>query len=245
MNRPKFPDALLTPFNAVILGSTIIISALYFSWYGSFTKPAIFGAIILIFSVFYSMLFTEKPSQELLDEIEMRKLANEKNDNLTPIIEKIITSLKSIKQKSKSNSKFLIITKFMDEISNFEEIIPKLIRNYRNGMAFIREHKCQVETEIKNLKYKHSSSSGAAKETYLKTLQEKEQTMLEMKDIQNGLDECESKLHYIYSTLQKIETIVASSEFDDAMTEQDAQDISQQLDVFSSSIKDVVKIMKI
>jgi len=236
---------LFTPLNSVIIGATVIFSALNFTWYGEFLKPALFGGIVLSFSLLYSVFFATQTSQQQLNETEMIKLANERIDNLTPIIEKIITSLQNIKEKSKTDSKFLIITKFMDEISSFEEMIPKLIKSYRIGSAFLRDRRYQIETEIKNIEYKLPSITGVARETYEKTLVEKQQTMNEMTDIQNSLDECESKLHYILSTLEKIEAIMASSELNDAVSDQDAQDIGQQLEVFSSSIKDVVKLMKI
>jgi len=246
MNIPKFLNILLTPLNSIIIGATVIFSALSFTWYGDFSKPFLFGSIILIFSVLYSVFFSSaESSQENLNESEMHKLAHERNDNLTPVIEKIISSLQNIKEKSKNDSKFLIITKFMDEISTFEEMIPKLIKSYRSGSSFLRERRYQIQTEIQNIEYKLSSTTGIAKETYEKTLAEKQQTMNEMTAIQNSLDDCESKLHYILSTLQKIEAIIAASELNDVVSDEDAQNISQQLEVFSSSIKDVVKLMKI
>jgi len=247
MNKQQYPilNALFTPLNAVIIGVTVIISALNYFWYGSFAKPAMFGFIVLLFSVLYSLFFTERYSKDQLNEEDMKKLANERIDNLTPILKNIIASLHSIKEKSKNESKFLIITRFMDEISGFEEIMPNLIESYRTGSAFLREHRYPIQMEINNIVYKLPSSTGIAKETYEKALAEKQQTMNEMTDIQNSLEGCESKLHYILSTLQKIEAIMASSELNDAISDEDAQDISQQLEVFSSSIKDVVKLMKI
>jgi len=247
MRKQQYPilNALFTPLNAVIIGATVIISALNYSWYGSFTKPAMFGFIVLLFPVLYSIFFTQQYSKDQLNEEEMKRLANERIDNLTPILENIIASLHNIKEKSKNEKKFLIITRFMDEISSFEEMIPNLIESYRTGSAFLRERRYPIKMEIKNIEYKLPSMTGIAKETYEKTLAEKQQTINEMADIQNSLEGCESKLHYILSTLQKIEAIMASSELNDAISDEDAQDISQQLDVFSSSIKDVVKLMKI
>ena len=247
INVRTITDSIFNIPNAVIFGLTVIVSAFYFKVSGSMFKPMFFGIILMFFSTMYSLLFGKQIKAETTEtnEAELNRLANETQDNLTPIIRGLISLLKNLKGKSRDNLKFLFVSNFLDEIYNFEQMIPKLVNNYRKGSSFLKEKKYLVSNEIKNLEYKLIASIGIARTTYEKALEEKRQTLNEMQGIEDTLDEFESKLHYILSTLEKIETTVESSDLKDEVTDEEAQNINQQLEAFSDSIKDVVKLMKL
>ena len=247
INSKIISEAIFNITNSIIFGATVVSSAAFFTWYGSAVKPIVFGSVVMAFSTLYTLLFSSQPNDSSVgfDKTEILKLVYETHDNLTPIIKELIDSLTNLKQKSQINSKFLIVSKFTDEICNFEQMIPNLVRSYRKGAKFLKDKAYQITTEIKNVEYKLNTSTGVTKETYEKVLEEKRQTLKEMQDIQDTLDQCESKLHYILSTLEKIEATVESSDLKDTITDEDTENINQQLESFSESIKDVVKLMKL
>ena len=233
--------------NTIILVLTIIVSIIFQIEFNSASPPIILGGIFIVLSILYNFHINMRKlkSPNEYDAKHLRELASQKHDNLTPIIKKLVDTMERLKHKSQNNSKFLFVSKLVDDICDFERIIPILVENYRQGTKFLKQRSYKLSIEISNIEANLNSSTGTAKETYTKTLAEKKQANIEMHDIQNTLNECESKLHYILSTLQKIEATVESSDIKDNNTDQEIQEVSTQLEVFSESVKDVVTLMKI
>ncbi|HBY19411.1 MAG TPA: hypothetical protein DEG71_00040 [Clostridiales bacterium] len=233
--------------NSIILVLTIIISIIFQIEFKSASAPIILGGIFIVLSILYNLQINKRKlkSPNEYGAKQLRELASQKHDNLTPIIKKLVDTMERLKHKSQNNSKFLFVSKLVDDICDFERIIPILVENYRQGAKFLKQRSYKLSIEINNIESNLNSSTGTVKETYAKTLAEKKQANNEMHDIQNTLNECESKLHYILSTLQKIEATVESSDIKDNNTDQEMQEVSTQLEVFSESVKDVVTLMKI
>lgn len=243
----KLTRSIFSIRNSVIFGGTVIASAFFYKVSGSFREPLILGIIMFLFSVFYALAF-ERGSKDREEEYGMNNINQlfKVNDSLTPVIKKIVLSLRNLKKKSSENARFMIVERFMEDIVNFEHMIPKLVNSYRKAYGFVRGKDVLISNEIKNIQYKLQRSEGEkAKDIYNKALDEKKQTLEEIKEIKNTLDECESKLYFILSSLQKIETIIEGSELKDMASEEDNENISQQMEIFSESIRDVVKLMKL
>lgn len=242
MNFRRFSRAIFGTPNAVIIGATVILSAIFFK-NGRLPIPVIvMGVILLFFSVLYRLIFK---SNSDFDEntIDLKELSKVR-DNLTPVIRSIVQVLTSLKKKSQDNDRFVIISRFMEEIVNFEEIIPEIVKSYRKGAEFLHGRDGRINSEVKTLQDKLRNATGDnAKAMYQKALDEKQQTLDEMMGIKGNLDECESKLHFILSALQRIETIIESSELKEKMSEEDTQDLNQNVEAFSESIKDISKLM--
>ncbi|MDP4180870.1 MAG: hypothetical protein Q8942_07235 [Bacillota bacterium] len=245
MNNNNFFDSVFNLKTALAFGIAVIMSAVSYSAFGS-KAGMVFGGLIFIFTVLYSVLFSgkEKIKKREVSYNDLRKLAYEARDRLTPILEKLVTVLNSI--KAFNGSKYLFISEFMTEVANFEEIIPNLVMSYRKGARFLANRDAQASTDIKSIEMKlNSSVSESVRQTYEKALQEKRQTLEELQHMRNNLEECESKLYYILSTLEKIETIIYSDELNDNMTDETSRNINQQLEIFSGSVKDIAKVMKL
>ncbi len=230
--------------NFFIVSITLVLSAIADAQRSSII---ILGGILFFFSTMYAFFFSKqnKSLHEDSDPTEIDELAYEKHDNLTPVLKKLVKAMERLKQKSKDNPRFLMVSNFMDDVCNFEQMIPKLVNNYRKGKEFLKGRIYQTTTEISNLESKIAASSGTAKETYASSLEQKKQVLKEIEEIKSSLAECESKLHYMLSTLQQVETIVESSSLKNEISNQDIDNINVQLDVFSESMKDVMNIMKI
>lgn len=201
------------------------------------------GGILFLF-LFLVWLLTKKNS----DGIERSSLneLSKVRDKLTPVIKNISQVLINLKRKSKDNSKFIIISRFMEEIVNFEEIIPGIVTSYRKSSEFLRGKEGRINSEISSLQIKLKNATGDnAKEMYKKTLEEKQHTLEEMTGITSNLDECESKLHFILSSLQRIEAIIEASELKDQMSDEETRDLNQNVEAFSESIRDISKLMKL
>ncbi len=241
----RFSRAIFGTPNAVIIGGTVILSAIFLRGGKSAFPFVVMGAILLVFSILYGLIF--KKNAEAIDEssFDLKEL-NKVRDNLTPVIKNIINVLNNLKQKSQDNSKFMIISRFMDEIVDFEETIPQIVRSYRKGAEFLHARDGRINSEVKSLQDKLRNATGDnAKAMYQKALDEKQQTLNEMLGIRSNLDECESKLHFILSALQRIETIIESSELQEKMSEEETQDLNQNVEAFSESIRDISKLMEL
>lgn len=241
----RFSRAIFGTPNAVIIGGTVILSAIFLSRGKSAFPFVVLGAILLGFSILYSLIF--KKNSDTIDEssFDLKELSKVR-DNLTPVIKNIINVLNSLKKKSQDNSKFMIISRFMDEIVDFEETIPQIVHSYRKGAEFLRTRDGRINSEVKSLQDKLRNATGDnAKAMYQKALEEKQQTLDEMRSIKSNLDECESKLHFILSALQRIETIIESSELMEKMSEEETQDLNQNVEAFSESIRDISRLMKL
>ncbi len=245
MKNKSFFDSILSLKTALAFGVAVIASAISLGRYNS-PIGAVLGGLVFLFTATYSVLFSEdnEPQIKEVDYNDFRKLAYESRDRLTPIIEKLGIVLNNIKSFDKG--KYQFITRFMSEIASFEELIPNLVLSYRKGARFLQNRDAQASTDIKSLEMKLSSGiSESARQTYEKALAEKKQTLAELQHIRNNLDDCESKLYYILSTLEKIETIIYSDELSDNMSDQVSNNINQQLEIFSGSVKDIAKVMKL
>lgn len=239
-NLRRFLRVIFSKSNIVIAVGTILLAVI-------FRKVAvtilIVGGIILLLSFLVGLL-----SKKNTDELESSSLneLNKVRDKLTPVIKNISQVLINLKRKSKDNSKFVIISRFMEEIVNFEEIIPGIVTNYRKSSEFLRGKEGRINSEISSLQIKLKNATGDnAKEMYQKTLEEKQHTLEEMTGIKSNLDECESKLHFILSSLQRIEAIIEASELKDQMGDEETRDLNQNVEAFSESIRDISKLMEL
>lgn len=241
----RFLRAIFTIRNVIIIGGTAILSAIFFNRVKLAFSFVVIGAILLFFSILYNLV--SKKNSQMLDESnsELKEL-NKVRDKLTPVISNIIKVLTSLKQKSQDNSKFMIVSRFMEEIVDFEETIPQIVKSYRKGAEFLRGKDGRINSEIRSLQDKLRNATGdSAKEMYQKALDEKQQTLNEMISIKSNLDECESKLHFILSALQRIDTIIESSELKEAMSDEATRELNQNVEAFSESIRDISKLMKL
>lgn len=244
MNPRRFSRAIFGTPNAVIIAATVILSAVFFNNKKLVLSVIVMGVILLFFSVLYRLV-SKSNSDYAENSLDLKELSKVR-DNLTPVIKNIVQVLTRLKKKSQDNSKFVIISRFMEEIVNFEYVIPEIVKSYRKGAEFLRGKDGRINSEIKTLQNKLRNASGDnAKAMYQKALDEKQQTLDEMMSIKSNLDECESKLHFILSALQRIETIIESSELKEKMSEEETQDLNQNVEAFSESIKDISKLMNL
>jgi hypothetical protein len=237
-NLRRFIRAILSKPNIIIAIGTIALAVV-------FNKISvlilILGGILFLISSLIGLL-----SKKYSDESESSSLKElyKVRDKLTPVIKNISQILTNLKKRSKDNSKFMIISRFMEEILDFEAIIPGIVANYRKSSEFLRGKEGRIKSEISSLQNKLRSVSGDnAKETYQKALEEKQRTLEEMTGIKSNLDECESKLHFILSSLQRIEAIIEASELKEQMSDEEIRDLNQNVEAFSESIRDISKLM--
>ncbi|HEY9062883.1 MAG TPA: hypothetical protein VIO64_20665 [Pseudobacteroides sp.] len=245
MNNNGFFNALLNLRSAAAFGVAVIATGVSYRFYNS-PAGALLGGLIFLVVATYSVLFSEEkePQKKEQDYNDFRELANESRDRLSPIIEKLGVVLGNIKLLDRG--KYQFIAKFMSEIAVFEELIPNLVMSYRKGIRFLASRDAQATTDIKSLEMKlNSGVSESARQTYGKAISEKKQILSELKHIRNNLDDCESKLYYILSTLEKIETIIYSDELRDNISDETSKNINQQLEIFSGSVRDIAKVMKL
>jgi hypothetical protein len=222
-----------------IIFTAVYSDALYFN-----LKPIIFTLILLILSILYSGIFDRYQylvTQKVSDVVNTVKDTYE-IDTYVAAIEKAI---KILKAKSKENKKYLIISKFMDEIEEFEQVLPMLVENYKRGKSYLEKNGALIESEVKAIEKKCEKAKGEAKTIYEKALNEKRLTLNEIENIKASVDETESKFEYMLSTLQKIEAYIESSELGDALNDEDAVNLNSNLEIFSETIKDTIKKMKI
>jgi len=232
-----FKKIFLKKRNFLIILISIICSLEYFNIFGFNAKPIIFTAIVLFVSFLYSGIFDVYIKD--LAEKTKRLLDNKVNvQNIDSYTEIINIYLKRIKSKAKKNVNFLLISKFMDEIVEFEKVFPKLVDNYKRGENYLANNNVLIQKEIKQLEKKLLNSSGQTKEMYEKALEEKNTTLSEVNNIRVSMDETESKLNYFLSTLQKIEASMESVEVGQALTDQETTDFTNEFEAFSDVIKE-------
>lgn len=239
-NLRRFFRAILSKPNIVIALGAIILAAI-------FRNIAVIilglGGILFFFSFLVGLL-SGKNSEEL-GSSSLNELCKVR-DKLTPIIKNIDHVLTNLKRKSTDNSKYVIISRFMEEVVNFEAVIPDIVASYRKSSEFLRGKEGKIKSEISMLQNKLRNASGdSAKETYQKALEEKQRTLEELAGIKSNLDECESKLHFILSSLQRIEAIIEASELKEQMSEEENRDLNQNVEAFSESIRDISKLMEL
>jgi hypothetical protein len=207
---------------------------------------AVLGGVIFLITATYSVLFSEEKEikKKESDYNDFRRLAYGSRDRLTPVIEKLGIAINNI--KFFDSNKYQFISKFMTEVAVLEELIPNLVMSYRKGVRFLANRDAQATTDIKSLEMKlNSGISENARQTYKKAISEKKQILSELQHIRNNLDDCESKLYYLLSTLEKIETIIYSDELSDSLSDQASKDVNQQLEILSESVRDIAKAMKL
>ena len=239
-NLRRFFRAILSKPNLIIATGTIALAVIF---HKISVLILILGGILFLIS-FLAGLLSKKNSDEL--ENNTLKELNKVRDKLTPVIKNISQVLINLKRKSKDNSKFVIISRFMEEVVDFETIIPGIVASYRKSSEFLRGKEGRINSEISSLQNKLRSASGDnAKEMYQKALEEKQRTLEEMTGIKSNLDECESKLHFILSSLQRIEAIIEASELKEQMSDEETRDLNQNVEAFSESIRDISKLMEL
>lgn len=238
-NFRRFFRAILSRPNIIIALCTIILAAIFRSKIGS-SIVIIGGGILFIFSFLVGLL--SKKSSKAIGSSSLSELCKVR-DKLTPVIKNIDQVLTNLKQKSRDNNKYIIISRFMEEVVNFETIVPDIVASYRKSSEFLRGKEGRIKSEISSLQNKLRNASGDnAKETYQKALEEKQRTLEEMNGIKSNLDECESKLHFILSSLQRIEAIIEAAELKEQMSDEDTIDLNQNVEAFSESVRDISKV---
>jgi hypothetical protein len=245
MDNKGFFNALLNWKSAIAFGVAVVAMAVSYGFYNN-PMGAVLGGVIFLVTATYSVLFSEEKElkKKESDYNDFRRLAYGSRDRLTPVIEKLGIAINNIKFFDSNKYKF--ISKFMTEVAVLEELIPNLIMSYRKGARFLANRDAQATTDIKSLEMKlNSGISENARQTYKKAILEKKQILSELQHIRNNLDDCESKLYYLLSTLEKIETIIYSDELSDSLSDQASKDVNQQLEILSESVRDIAKAMKL
>ena len=129
----------------------------------------------------------------------------------------------------------------MEEILDFEAIIPGIVANYRKSSEFLRGKEGRIKSEISSLQNKLRSVSGDnAKETPESPWGEAAY-FRKMTGIKSNLDECESKLHFILSSLQRIEAIIEASNWKEQMSDEEIES-KPECEAFSKH-RDISKLM--
>lgn len=238
-NFRRFFRAILSKPSIFIALCTVVLAVV-------FRKIAVIilglGGILFLLS-FVIGLLSDKSSKEVGSSFnELSKV----RDKLTPVIKNIDQVLANLKRKAKDNSKYMIISKFMEEIVSFETVVPEIVESYRKSYEFLRGKEGRIKSEISSLQNKLRSASGdSAKQTYQKALEEKQHTLEELDDIKGNLDECESKLHFILSSLQRIESIIEASELKEQISDDEISALNQNIESFSESVREISKLMKL
>lgn len=214
------------------------LTGYFYIRFANLVKPLVFTAVVLAFSMLYSILFSETETNKT------NKNLRNKYDEMNKLVEKINDSVKALKARSKDNTGLLLISEFMDTIDEFEDAIPELIKDYKTGLEFTYKN-MSIRDEIFELEKKAIKSKGSAKQIYEKALIEKRTTINEIENINNSLEESESRLHLMLSTLQKIQAIVEVTELDDELSDEDATNLNTHLESFSENLKDVMRSIKL
>lgn len=229
--------------NIAIFFCGLILTAVFYIRYGIITKPLVFVGVILSFSILYSVLFNSRDTY-ISNETKEGNYESGKCGSIDAIVNRINRSVKSIKLKSRDKAKFMVVSKFMGEMDEFEGVVPQLVEDYKNGVGFVRKNST-LKDEIREIEFKINNAKGSAREIYEKTSKEKLAAMQEIENIKTSLEESESKLHYILSTLQKVEAILEASELDEGLSDEDSSNLNTHLETFSESLKDVIGSMKL
>jgi hypothetical protein len=223
----------------LVLG--LIFIAVFNNLYGNIIKPAIFVLILLSVSLLYKIIFKTNSNGGSIQEPVMKERPGDKVDNL---VSKINDVLKSIKEKAKEDTKFMVISSYISEIHEFEKVIPMLYEAYKKGKHLVYSNQ-NVYAEFGEIEEKLKTATGGAKNVYQMTLEEKRKTLNEVESIKSNTDEIESKLYYIFTILQKIETTIDSADINEQLTDKDMTELNTQLEVFSDSVKDIIKSVKV
>ncbi len=214
------------------------LTGYFYIRFGDLVKPLVFTAVVLAFSMLHSILFGNNGSN-----IHNKQVTN-KYEEINELVEKINDSIKALKDRSKDNRSLLLISQFMDTIDEFEDAIPELIKDYKKGLAFIHNN-LTFQEEVNELEKKAVRAKGSAKQIYEKALIEKRITINEIENINNSLEESESRLHLMLSTLQKIQAIVEVTELDNELSDENATNLNTHLESFSENLKDVIRSIKL
>lgn len=228
--------------NTIILLLGILLTGVFFIRYDNIIKPIVLTAMMLSFSVLYPIIFYSAGNVD--NKLGSGLFANERVDEVNNVVHRINKSIRYIKSRTEDNSRLTIVSRFMDEINEFEDAIPELVEDYKRGLGFIQKNNT-ITKEILSLEKKVTIVKGTAREIYQKALNEKRSTLQEIENIKTYLDESESKLHYILSTLQKIEAIVEATEFEHELSDEDMGNLNTHLETFSESLKGVIHSMKL
>jgi len=217
------------------------LTGFFYIRYGDIVKPLVITAVVISFSMLYAILFNNDGThQGIQRDINLKN----KYENMNSLVEKINDSIKLLKSRSKDNSRLFLISKFMDTIIEFEDAIPDLMKDYKRGTAFTYKNS-SIHEEIIELEKKVMKAKGSAKQIYEKALNEKRTTTQEIENINNSLEESESRLYYMLSTLQKIEAIVEVTELDAELSDEDATSLNTHLETFSENLKDVIRSIRL
>lgn len=224
--------------NIIITLLGMALTGYFYLRFGDLVKPLVFTVVVLAFSMLHSILFSGNGSYKFNKNLSI------KYDEMNDLVEKINDSVKTLRSRSKDNSRLLLISQFMDTIDEFEDAIPELIKDYRKGLAYTHNN-LTIQEEVAELEKKAAKAKGSAKQIYEKALIEKRTTVNEIENINNSLEESESRLHLMLSTLQKIQAIVEVTELDDELSDEDATSLNTHLESFSENLKDVIRTIKL
>lgn len=227
--------------NMIITLCGMVLTAFFYIRYGAIVKPLVFTAVVLSFSMLHAILFNKSETTYKLDN---GNNMDEKLENVNLLVDKINQSIKSIKDRSKANSRLILVTKFMDTIEEFEDVLPDLIKDYKRGAEFAYKN-ASIHEEMMELEKKTMKAKGSAKQIYEKALNENRSTMQEIENIKNSLEESESKLYYMLSTLQKIEAIIEVTELDAELSDENTDSLNTHLETFSENLKDVIRSIRL
>ncbi len=209
------------------------LTGYFYLRFGDLVKPLVFTAVVLSFSMLHSILFSGTES-----------IKSNKYDEMNELVKKINDSSKALKTRSKNNTNLLLVSEFMDTIDEFENAIPELIKDYKKGLEYTHKN-VTIQEEVSELEKKAVTAKGSAKQIYEKALIEKRTTINEIDNINSSLEEGESRLHLMLSTLQKIEAIVEVTELDEELSDEDANSLNLHLESFSENLKDVIRSIKL
>lgn len=226
--------------NALIISVGIIFALTYAFVNNNIILPTVMTSVALAVSSLYSVL-TISPKG---GKSNSRSETKNRLDNTNSVVREINDSIKSIKTKSRQNDNYLFISKFFEDIEEFENVIPSLVEDYKDGLEYINKNS-GISKDIDRLKEKIASAKGKTSDTYEKALQEKLITLHEMDNIKSYLEESESRLQYILGTLQKTEAIMASSELNSSLNDEDATNLNYHMESFSDNFKSVIKSIKL
>lgn len=229
--------------NLILLVFGLILTGVFYIRYGSIIKPLVFTAVILSLSILYTLLFSESDTDKS-QVFKEDSFTNMRKDDIDRIAERINKLIRSIKSKSHNNERLTIVARCMSELDEFEDAVPELAANYKKSFAYA-QRSASIEQELAELERKAAKAKGSARQNYEKALREKRLTLTEILNIKGSLEESESKLHYILSTLQKIEAIVEAAELNDELSDDDMESLNIHLETFSESLKDVISSMKL
>lgn len=229
--------------NLILLVFGLLLTGVFYIRYGSIIKPLVFTAVILSLSLLYSLLFNKSNTDERPAFME-DSFTYIRKDDIERIAERINKLIRSIKSRSRENERLTIVARFMSELDEFEDAVPELAANYKKSFAYA-QRSASIEQELDELERKAVKAKGSARQIYEKALNEKRLTLHEIQNIKSSLDESESRLHYILSTLQKIEAIVEAAGLNDELSDDDMESLNTHLETFSESLKDVISSMKL